>query len=279
MDLQTMLKLPRDQVRELAPQTVVWAAGGTRRQAVIEGIDLGAGYYDWSWRRQLGGAALFFDMGVRTLFAPILGPPQAREVGPYRDKLFDVLQRLGDDASLEAYRRMGARVRFYGQQHVPGMADLAAHVEAATCDLGPQTLWWSMVVEQEEEALWDAMQAGMRVGATSLAAAARAFYGEDVAPVDVFIGFGKPQTGYLMPPLLGERAALYWTVFPSYATTEEHLRILWWDYRFGRATWRADKTHRYDDLLTSGLVQRYEQPLILGVGQRIGPFWHPWMPE
>ena len=81
MDLQTMLKLPRDQVRELAPQTVVWAAGGTRRQAVIEGVDLEAGYYDWSWRRQLGGAAQFFELGVQTLFAPILGPPQAREVG------------------------------------------------------------------------------------------------------------------------------------------------------------------------------------------------------
>src|SRR5262245_15659920 len=115
MDLQTMLELPRDQVRELAPQTAVWAAGGTRRQAVIEGVDLAAGYYNWSWRRQLDGAALFFNMGVRTLFAPILGPPQAREVGPYRSKLFEVLQRLGDDASLEVYQRMGVRVRFYGQ--------------------------------------------------------------------------------------------------------------------------------------------------------------------
>ena len=279
MDLQTMIEIPRAQVRELAPQTVVWAAGGTRRQAVIEGIDLASGYYDWSWRRQLGGAALFFDLGVQTLFAPILGPPQAREVGPYREKLFGVLQRLGDDTSLEAYRAMGARVRFYGQQHVPGMDELAAHVEAATRDLGPHTLWWSMVVEHEEEALWDAMQAGMRSAATSLSAVVRAFYGEAVAPVDVFIGFSKPQAGYLMPPLLGERAALYWTVFPSYAMTEEHLRTIFWDYRFGRATWRADKSRRYDALLTSSLAQRYEQSLILGVGQRIDQFWYPWMPE
>lgn len=280
MDLPTMLQIPRSQVRELAPHTVVWAAGGTRRQAVIEGIDLETGYYNWSWRRQLGSAAQFFDLGVQTLFAPILGPPQAREVGPYRNKLFDVLQRLGDDASLEFYRQIGARVRFYGQQHVPGMAELSDRVEAATRDLGPQTLWWSMVVEHEEEALWDAIQAAMHAGATSLAAAARAFYGEDVAPVDVFIGFSKPQTGYLMPPLLGERAALYWTVFPSYAMTEEHLRTIFWDYRFGRATWRADKTQRYEGIQTSSLVQRYEQqPSILGVGQRIGAFWYPWMPE
>jgi hypothetical protein len=275
LELDEALARPRAELDGLAPRTLVWAAGGTRRQAALEGIPRDARYFEWAWRQQFAHTALFFDLGVTTLFAPALGPPQVREVGPYRQALSKALQRLGEDDSLAAYRKMGARVRFYGQQHLPDFAGWCERVERETAANGPRTLWWTMVVESNEEPLTDALRAALTAGARTLDEAVQAFYGEPVEPVEVFIGFGKPQTGYLMPPLLGERAALYWTGFPSYMLTEADLRTIFWDYRFARSTWSADKTNRYDGIAALGLAQRYGRREILGVGRRIGSFWHP----
>src|SRR5256885_3759643 len=102
MDLQSMLTLPRDQMRALAPRTVVWAAGGTRRQATLAGMAINATYHRWGWQQHLERVALLFDLGVQTLFTPLLGPPQAREIGPYREVLFKQLsQTVGGAESLE----------------------------------------------------------------------------------------------------------------------------------------------------------------------------------
>jgi hypothetical protein len=135
------------------------------------------------------------------------------------------------------------------------------------------------VVEHNDEALWDALRAAIAARATSLEDAVQAFYGEVIPPVEVFVGFGKLQAGYLMPPLLGEHADLYWTAFPSYMLSERHLRTIFWDHRFARATWSADKSRRYDGIDATDLSQRYQQPLILGVGRQTGSFWYPRVSE
>jgi hypothetical protein len=277
MDRETMLALPLEELRALAPKTVVWAPGGTRRHAALKGIP-SASYVEWAWEQHFRCVAQFFKLGVQTLFVPTLGPPQAREVGPYREQLAKGLGRLCGEIGLEAHARMNVRVRFYGQTHIPGLAEQCAWAEAATSGAGPQTLWYSIVVEHNDEALWDAIRAAIDGRAVSLEEAVRAFYGEPVAPVDVFIGFGKPRAVYLMPPLLGEHADLYWTAFPSYMLSEAHLREIFWDHKFGRATWSADKSQRYENVTALDLSQRYQEPLILGVGQRFGPFWHPRFP-
>lgn len=269
-----MVALPLEQFRALAPQTVVWAPGGTRRQAALEGVPRER-YFDWAWEHQFRCVAQFFRLGVQTLFVSVLGPPQVREIGPYREQLAPALARLCDEASLAAYMQMGAQVRFYGQSRIPGLAEHCARIEEQTRAAGPLTLWYELVVERETEALEDALRAASAAGATSLEEAVRAFYGQNLAPVDVFIGFGKTQAGYLLPPLLGERADLYWTAFPSYMLSEEHLRDIFWDHRFARATWTADKSARYQQAAALGLGERHQEGLTLGVGERVGPFWYP----
>jgi hypothetical protein len=219
---------------------------------------------------------LFFTLGVQTLFAPILGPPQVREVGAYRERAFASLRRIADPQSMEIYRRLGIRVRAYGHQRIPGLSDVVTQLESETAALGPHTLWHTMIVEREDEPFSDALQAARQAGATTLDESVRAFYGEPAAPVDVFIGFGKLQTGYLMPPLLDHKASLYWTIFPSYMLTETHLRTIFWDYRFARATWAADKSRRYESVDSHILQQSAERPGgIMGVGHRAGAFWAP----
>jgi hypothetical protein len=276
IDLQTVLAWPRERLLPYAPQTVVWAAGGTRRQAVAVGVALGASYIDWAWEQHMRCIELFFALGVQTLFVPILGPPQVREVGAYSERLLATLWRIADPASMAIYRRLGIRVRSYGHQRIPGLPDVVAQLESATCEQGPRTLWQTIIVESEDEPLADVLQAARQAGATTLDESVRAYYGELVPPVDVFIGFGKLQTGYLMPPLLDRKASLYWTAFPSYMLTETHLRTIFWDYRFARATWVADKSHRYDSVDPHTLQQAAERPGgIIGVGRRAGAFWTP----
>jgi hypothetical protein len=276
IDLQTARTWPRERIAACAPQTVVWAPGGTRRQAIAAGVPLDNNYIDWAWTQHMRCIELFFTLGVKTLFAPILGPPQVREVSDYRERAFASLRLIANPPSMEIYRRLGIRVRAYGHQRIPGLSDIIAQLESETADLGPHTLWHTMVVESEGEPFADALQAARRAGANTLDESVQAFYGELVPPIDVFIGFGKLQTGYLMPPLLDYKASLYWTAFPSYMLTETHLRTIFWDYRFARATWVADKSRRYESVEPFAFQQAAERPDgIIGVGHRAGAFWQP----
>jgi tuberculosinol/isotuberculosinol synthase len=276
IDLQTAIRCPRERLAAWAPQTVVWAPGGTRRHAIAAGVPIDDSYIDWAWEQHMRCIELFFALGVQTLFVPVLGPPQVREVGSYRERLFASLRRIADPPSMEIYRRHGIRVRAYGHQRIPGMSNLVAQLESETAALGPCTLWHTMVVEGEDEPFSDAFQAARQAGAMTLDESVRAFYGERISPVDVFISFGKLQTGYLMPPLLDHRASLYWTIFPSYMMTETHLRTIFWDYRFARATWVADKSRRYESIDPHMFDQAAERPGgIIGVGRRAGAFWTP----
>lgn len=274
MELEHMIALSQEEFRPYAPKTVVWAPGGTRRHAALAGLSVDKSYFDWARTLQYEKVKLFFDLGVQTFFSLVLGPPQIQEVGLYQKHVYDGLAQVYDAQSMEFYRRIGAQVRFYGQQHLPFNTEKFAEVERLTAGNGPRVIWWTMVIQRPEEALWDATQAAMAAGARTFEDAVRAYYGADVDPVDVFIGFGKPQLGYLMPPLLGERASLYWTTFPSYQIEEEDLRTIFWDHRFGRTTWHSDKTNRYEGIGQSGLRERYQRRGIIGVGERIGTFWH-----
>jgi len=273
MELSTFLTIPRTEVQPVAPRTVVWAAGGTRRYAVLQGI-AGDDYYAWALERQLDGAALLLDHGVRTLFMPIIGPPQIREVGHYRERLLPMQQLLISKPALLRYAALNCRVRLLGHETLPGLSDIATTLEQATANLQQATIWWVFI--EDEHALVSAMlRAAVAAQASTWAEAVRAYYGEDLAPVDVFIGFGKLEAGYLLPPLLGEQADLYWAESPSYAMTEADVRRIIWDHRFARQTWMAEKNQRYAGIVDSPLPDYYARHDILGIGQTIHGFWRP----
>lgn len=254
--------------------SVVWAAGGTRRQAALEQV-ADAAYVTWALQHQLEVAARFFKRGVQHLFLPVLGPPQVREIGPYRERLFNALQAIGSPFARAAYAQMDVRVRAYGQQHIPQLPPLLDDLAAVTADARQGTLWYTMVVNHEQEALEAAVRAAGVAGATTHAAMVKAFYGEAVPSVDVFVGFGKPMVGYLMPPLLGERAHCYWTTHPSYQLSDDDIDRIFSDAMITRTTWRADKQNRYRALNPETLRAYYAHRYTLGVGEQHQGFWYP----
>jgi hypothetical protein len=274
MNLDEFLTLPREQVRALAPRTVNFQPGGTRRLATMEGVGVGREYFgDWGWNAHRRVVSLLFDLGVNTVFNLALVPGNYRETGSFTNDLLASFRMLGDEKRIACYRQMDVRIRFYGKAAVPELSDILTATEETTRNFGHRTWWFGFSGPEDEGMSWDAIQAAMSARAATWREAVRAYYGEDVPPIEVSIGSSKPRPHY--PPLLSERADLYWTAFPNLMLDENQIRTIFWDHRFARATWRADKSGRPTEIEGPELVALYRQPSILGVGRLVGPFWHP----
>src|SRR5262249_39727047 len=140
----------------------------------------------------------------------------------------------------------------------------------ATPDRWEHTLWWT--VTPSDDAPWDAV---LSAGARTRAEAIRALYGEDIPLATMFISFGKPIVIYdLIPPLLVDRLQCYWIMRPGYRLDEPMLRHILYDYAYTRKTGSGPSwSERYANLG----IQRgaWSTQAVLGVGQRMGPFWYP----
>jgi len=237
-------------------------------------------YVDWSLKKQLGLAEMFVNSGVRTLFMPVLGPKQIREVGAYRDYLFNMYKFIFEPHALELYKRLGIRNRFLGKNFMTDeFSAKASDLEHQTVNQRAATFFWVFVGGEEQNYEIDAINTILKNtnGQTNLSreACLQALYGEQVPAVDMFIGFSKPHVGYWMPPLLGHNAALYFTDYPSYFLDERDWKRIIYDFGITRKTWTEDKSARYANILTSGLIERHAERRIWGVGSsNIGGFWY-----
>jgi hypothetical protein len=101
----------------------------------------------------------------------------------------------------------------------------------------------------------------------------RVLYGEDIPPATLLLAFGKPTAGGdIYPPAIAGEMAGYWTQRPGYTVDERELRAVLYDAVYARHT-RGQGEARYAAL--SGDDTRWRQSQIIGLGERIGGFWHP----
>lgn len=269
------LAAPMAEVARAAPAAMVYSPGGTRRQAAFAGISPWSDdYFRWARQTTIGDFHLIFTHGVRHLFSPTLTPGNFQEVNAHRHKLLQWVDWgvAGDDA-LRDYAQHGWRVRLLGGESVPELQATAARLEAETRTNSPHTLWWTVV--PDPEAIWRALlQTAHESQATTRADLIRAHYGEDIPPITLYLAFGKPIfSASILPPLLAGEVQAYWSQQPGYGLTAERFRAILYDYAFLRQTWEQDKTGRAEAALPYRRV--WERPLILGLGQRLGPHWYP----
>jgi hypothetical protein len=273
--LESFLTAPAEEVAQVAPATVIYAPGGTRRRAALAGIAPHSdAYVHWSREQMLASVGLFFRLGVRHLFMNVLRPPQLAEVGRYRERVLDWLAwGIAGPEALAAYARLGWRVRLLGTACLPELDAAAEQLRVATPAQSAQTLWF--FVMPTPEAPWQWLQAACAdTRPTTTAEAIRALYGEDLPLATMYFGFGKPLIAPdLLPPLIAGELQCYWTQRPGYEQDERLLRQIVYDYAYLRSTWTQDKEARYTDIRSQR--ERWEQPLVLGLGQRLGPFWYP----
>ncbi len=273
--LEQFLRGPIAMVQSVAPETVVYGPGGTRRQAALSGISPESdGYADWTRQRMAESIEALAQIGVRHIIMNLLRPAQMAEVGRYRERLLAWLaDGLAGDAALGEWQRRGWRVRLLGGAEIPELRQAAERLAAVASTDGAPTVWW--YVCPSERTPWDSLLAAVRDGhAGSQAEAIRYLYGEDIPPATLYLAFGKPIVSYdIIPPLLAGELQCYWTQQPGFRIDEETLRHILYDYAYLRRTWKQDKIERYTAI--SQQRDLWAQRRVLGLGRRLGPFWYP----
>ena len=272
--LADFLVAPRAQIANVAPISMVYAAAGTRRQAVLAGIAPDSDdYVAWSRQQMLAACQLLFDHGVQHIFTLAAGPGQFQEVGTYRTRLLTwIAQGLTEAPTLDEFQRRGWRVRLFCGDDLPELQPAQARLRELEGE-GRPTIWFQVVPDSEAPWRW-LLAAVQRSHAGTRAATIRALYGEEIPPITLFLGFGKPVIApELLPPLLAGTVQCYWTQRPGYSLTEHELRRLLYDYAYVRATWRADKEGRA--AAAQAHAEAWLRGPTLGLGTRLGPFWYP----
>ena len=269
------LAAPLETVAAVAPPTVIWSPGGTRRRAVLEGITIDDTYLEWGRRHMLDGIALFFRFGIRHLILPILGPHQLTEAGPYGERILHwTIQGMAGPTMLAEYRQRNWRARLIAPAAVPPLQAATAELVALPAPPGAPTVWYYCVLDDADP--WqDLFAAVLRSGARTYAAAQQAVYGEEFPPATLLVGFGKPVLGTtLIPPLLcGPDLQCYWTQRAGVALPEAMLRAILYDFAYTRRTFRQDRRARYVNIERQRTL--WDTTQTLGIGTAVGGFWYP----
>lgn len=273
--LAEFLAASDEEVAKIAPVTMIYGAGGTRRQAVFEGIEpLSDEYMRWARKRTISAVELSFRHGIHNLFTAALRPGNLQEVNRYQDHIIEKTKWvLAGDEAIADYRRLGWRVRLLGVDSTSTFYETAQYLQEVTAKHSQHTLYWGVVVKTEDpwRQIFTAVQ---QTGATTQAEAIRALYGEDIAPATLSLIFGKPMVALdIIPPLLIGNLQCYWNQQPGYRLTQTLLRTVLYDYAYLRRTWRAEKLERAREALAHR--QAWEDGPTLGLGMRLGPFWYP----
>lgn len=273
--LAEFLAAPIEEVAKVAPATMVYGVGGTRRQAAFEGIEPWSDdYVRWARARTMSSADLIFRHGIRNLLMVALVPGNLQEVNHYQDQLIERAKWvIAGKEALADYKRIGCRARLIGVESPSELSEIAAYLRKTTSTQSVHTFYWSAVFDAEDP--WQQLLAtAQRSQATTRAEAIRALYGEEIPPATLYLAFGKPTSSLeIIPPLLIGKIQCYWSQQPGYSLTETQLRTILYDYAYLRPTWREEKTERAKEALAHR--HAWEEGPILGLGMRLGPFWYP----
>jgi len=273
--LSEFLAAPIEEIAKVAPATLVYGAGGTRRRAVFEGIEPWSdAFVHWARTGILSRIELLFRHGVQNVIVTLLTPDNFREVNQYREQLLTRAQWVvAGPESLTDYERSGWRVRLLGADDLPELDATPMLLRRSTPTQGGHTLYWNIVATPESQ--WEQLLAASRhAQAKNRAEAILALYGEEIPPATLYLGFGKPTLlPEVIPPLLIDQIQSYWSQQPGYTLTEAQLRTILYDYAYLRPTWRANKLDRAKDALAHRTA--WEEGPILGLGMHLGPFWYP----
>ncbi|MBA3468633.1 MAG: hypothetical protein H0T53_03215 [Herpetosiphonaceae bacterium] len=266
--------LPRDTIQTLVPKSVVCTLGGTRRAAAFAGIQPSSiEYIHWSRQHMLTWFDIFAKYGVEHIFLAATRVTEFKEQGRHAQILSVVDNAIADDAMLHAYACRQWRTRVIGDPastFIQGITDRFSKNQPPHYAM---TLWYMIV--PSFDAIWDWMcQAIVAATATTRQAAMHAFYGEAIPPAKLLISFGKPVVSAdLIPPLISDELQCYWSQKPGYSLGEDDFLSIMYDFAYMRATWRENKTGRAEEALLD--QTRWNSAGIVGLGQRLGPFWFP----
>lgn len=273
--LAEFLDVALEQIANVAPTTMAYTPGGTRRAGVLAGIEpWSQTFVQWVRGEMLRCCDVIFAHGVRNLLLPALVPTNFQEVNRYRDQLIDwVSWGIAGTETKAHYQMRGWRVRLIHDQRIPELAAVATALERFTAQDAPQTLYWTVVMDTT--GLWEQLLPRvLQAQAQTQAEAIYACYGEAIPPANLLLSFGKPTISHgLIPPFLLGEVECYWTQRAGYSVDAPLLRTIFHDYAYLRHTWQPEKLTRA--YAAGEDPDAWQEGPTLGLGQRLGPFWYP----
>jgi adenosine tuberculosinyltransferase len=290
---ERFLELPIEEAAALVKATghkvVVFPVNGTRRWFMLEradkvGSDFFSAYMDESIQNHVHLCAMLFDHGIRTLLAPVFGRELMRRGDEYTKRVgMDGLVRTATDKNYrEFFEKYNVRVRFYGDYRdvlkgteFESVLGSLYEVMDATKHHTSFNLFFGVFADEVTETIARlSVEHYLAHGAVpDKSALIRKYYGEDLPPVSLFIGFDK-FSAFDMPLLATGEEDLYFSVSPSPYMTERQLRAILYDHIYIRCVPEPDYTKLDREEL--GWLREYyraNKDLAFGVGKLKFNLW------
>jgi len=266
------------EIREHTPRSMIFAAGGTRRAAALAGIRDQDKYVKWSAEQLLTSFGLFAKYGIEHIVTHAIVPTQWNEVTPgYREKLVGwISETLTSDQTITAYQNRNWRETMIGIESIHEFKAVSKQLKKIFPVKEKYKLTIHYAATPTYETHWRDVSRILSKKSYTQRDLILAKYKEDIPPIQLYIGYGKPvMSSAVCPPLLSAFDGMhcYWLQKPGFVTNEKSVLKILYDYAFTRRTWIKDKSERTAKVLN--FRDAMSRETILGVGTRLGPFWYP----
>jgi hypothetical protein len=263
---EQFLQLPAEEVAALVkasgPKVCVFPINGTRRWFLLEHAneirdDFFEAYMNTSIRSYLELCAMLFEHGLEIILAPVFGRELMRRGDEYTQRVgIDGLVRIATDkTNRHFYEQHNVRVRFYGDYRdlltgTPYEYALSALYEIAEATKHHERfrLYYGVFADEFTETL-SRLSVEHYLAQGSIPdkqTLIRKYYGEELPPVSLFIGFDKFSV-FDMPLLATGQEDLYFSHSPSPYMTPHQLRAILYDHLYVRPTPEPDYTKLPED--------------------------------
>ncbi|MEP7137453.1 MAG: hypothetical protein ABI904_21215 [Chloroflexota bacterium] len=295
MSFERFLQLPTDEVSTLVKATghkvCVFPVNGTRRWFMLEhgdeiGNDFIEAYMNVSIKNHVDLCALLFEHGVETILAPVFGRELMRRGDEYTKRVgIDGLVRTATDKNYrDFFEKYNARVRFYGDYrdvltgtpYEYALKSMYEVTEATKHNTGFRLFFGVFADEVTDTIARLSVEHYLAQGSIpDKETLVRKYYGEDLPPVSMFIGFDKFSV-FDMPLLSTGTEDLYFSLSPSPYMTEHQLRAILYDHLYVRPVPEPDYTKLPSEEL--GWLREYyrhNKDYAFGVGKLKFNLWFP----
>ena len=278
-------------VKATGHKVCVFPVNGTRRWFMLEHAekiksDFFAGYMDESIKNHIELCTMLFNHGVETILAPVFGRELMRRGDEYTKRVgIEGLVRTATDTNYRNFfRKYDVRVRFYGDYRDVLTGTEFEYALKSIYELTEATrqhstfhLYFGVFADEATETV-ARLSVEHYLANNSVPdkeALVRSYYGEDVPPVSLFIGFDKFSV-FDMPLLATGEEDLYFSLSPSPYMTERQLRAILYDHIYVRRVSEPD----YTKLQPSELnflrdYYRNNKDYAFGVGRLKYNLWFP----
>lgn len=295
LPLEHFLQLPTEEVAALVRATgqkvCVFPVNGTRRWFMLEHAgnikeDFFEAYMDISIKNHIELCSMLFDHGMDIVLAPVFGRELMRRGDEYTRRVgIDGLVRTATDENYRNFfEQHNVRVRFYGDYRdvltgTPYEYALKSiyEVTEATRRNTRFRLFFGVFADEVTETI-SRLSVEHYLAEDSIPdkqTLIRKYYGEDLPPVSMFIGFDKFSV-FDMPLLSNGEEDLYFSVSPSPYMTQRQLRAILYDHLYVRRAPEPD----YQALTSEALnwlreYYRKNKDVAFGVGKLRFDLWVP----